>query len=74
MYTVTTVVIPVNARMHRGRHGSVTHALGRKRVLDTLLAATYSSSVFHCILTADQKGFALFGGISVLSPESAGAE
>ena len=27
MYTVTTVVLPVNARMHRGRHGSVTHAL-----------------------------------------------
>jgi predicted nucleic acid-binding protein len=44
------------------------HELLRKRVLDTMLAATYASNGYHCLLTTDRKGFALFEGVSVLAP------
>jgi len=47
------------------------HDLGRKRVLDTLLAATYAGNGYHCVLTTDRKGFALFDGITVLAPPEA---
>jgi hypothetical protein len=47
------------------------HDLGRKRVLDTMLAATYASNGYHCLLTTDRKGFALFDGITVLLPTAA---
>jgi predicted nucleic acid-binding protein len=44
------------------------HDLGTKRVLDTMLAATYASNGYHCLLTTDRKGFALFEGFTVLLP------
>jgi hypothetical protein len=47
------------------------HDLGRNRVLDTMLAATYASNGYHCLLTTDRKGFALFDGITVLLPPAA---
>ncbi len=34
----------------------------------TMLAATYASNGYHCLLTTDRKGFALFEGVSVLAP------
>jgi predicted nucleic acid-binding protein len=46
------------------------HRLGRKRVLDTLLASTYASNGFHSILTTDATGFEVFQDITVLKPES----
>jgi len=47
------------------------HGLGRKRVLDTMLAATYASNGYHCLLSTDRRGFALFDGITVLGPPEA---
>lgn len=48
------------------------HDRGRKRALDTMLAATYASNGYHLLLTTDRKGFALFDGITVLLPPEAG--
>lgn len=37
------------------------HALGRKRLLDTLLAATYESAGIASLLTTDARDFSVFG-------------
>ena len=38
------------------------HHLGRERLLDTMLAATYLAAGVHVIATLDARDFALFGG------------
>lgn len=38
-----------------------THRLGRKRVLDTLLAATYGSAGIESVLTTNARDFGVFG-------------
>jgi predicted nucleic acid-binding protein len=42
--------------------------LGRKRILDTFLAATYVSHGIRRILSTDAEGFRLFGALEVLHP------
>lgn len=37
------------------------HRLGRKRLLDTQLAATYYSAGVTCLMTANETDFAVFG-------------
>lgn len=44
------------------------HDLGRKRLLDTLLAATYLSNDVASILTTNARDFHVFGKFSVLEP------
>lgn len=44
------------------------HKLGRKRLLDTLLAATYSQAGVQSILTNNPSDFAVFDNISCISP------
>jgi predicted nucleic acid-binding protein len=44
------------------------HTLGRKRVLDTLLAATYFTNDVRSIVTTNQRDFRVFGRFSVLEP------
>jgi predicted nucleic acid-binding protein len=44
------------------------HALGRKRLLDTLLAATYFTNDVPSIVTTNQRDFRVFGRFSVLEP------
>ena len=44
------------------------HALGRKRLLDTLLAATYFANDVQSIVTTNQRDFRVFGRFSVLEP------
>ena len=44
------------------------HALGRKRLLDTLLAATYFTNDVQSIITTNQRDFRVFGRFSVLEP------
>ena len=39
----------------------VRHQLGRKRVLDTMLAATYRSAGVTSLLTLNADDFAVFG-------------
>lgn len=45
-----------------------THGLGRKRLLDTHLAATYWASNVHRIMTHNPRDFSIFGGFELLVP------
>jgi predicted nucleic acid-binding protein len=42
--------------------------LGRMRIHDTLLAATYLSAGIKEIVTSDREGFEVFGGLTVRDP------
>lgn len=44
------------------------HRLGRKRVLDTMLAATYRSAGITSLLTLNAADFAVFGEFACLGP------
>lgn len=44
------------------------HELGRKRLLDTLLAATYFSNDVRSILTTNARDFHVYGRFTVLEP------
>jgi predicted nucleic acid-binding protein len=45
-----------------------THRLGRKRILDTLLAATYRSAGISSLLTTNARDFNIFGGFTCVVP------
>src|SRR5256885_965768 len=47
--------------------------LGRKRLLDTLLAATYKQAGIHSLLTTNPADFALFGVFSCVTPTGTGS-
>ena len=47
------------------------HRLGRKRVLDTLLAATYQRAGIYSILTTNPHDFEVLEGVTYLVPRSA---
>ncbi len=44
------------------------HRLGRKRLIDTMLAATYYAAGVDSILTTNAKDFAVFGCFSCITP------
>ncbi len=44
------------------------HALGRKRILDTLLAATYERAGIRSLLTTNPADFAIFGVFNCITP------
>jgi predicted nucleic acid-binding protein len=44
------------------------HKLGRKRLLDTLLAATYFSNGVRSILSSNARDFGVFGCFDVVVP------
>ena len=44
------------------------HRLGRKRLLDTILAATYFSSGVRSILSSDLRDYGVFGCFEVIVP------
>ena len=44
------------------------HRLGRKRLLDTQLAATHWAVGVRRVLTPNARDFAIFGGFQILSP------
>jgi len=44
------------------------HLLGRKRLLDTLLAATYWSAGFRSIVTLNRADFEVFGCFTIVTP------
>ncbi len=44
------------------------HRLGRKRILDTLLAATYWSAGIRSIVTLDRADFVVFGRFAIVEP------
>jgi predicted nucleic acid-binding protein len=43
-------------------------SLGRKRLLDTLLAATFHQAGIHSILTTNAADFAVFGVFTCITP------
>lgn len=45
-------------------------SLGRKRLLDTLLAATYRRAGIHSLLTTNQADFMVFGVFTCITPTS----
>lgn len=45
-----------------------SHTLGRKRLLDTLLAATYWSAGVRSLLTTNPADFTAFGGFRCVVP------
>jgi len=61
-------VIPGEAAVAQFFDWHRTHGLGRKRILDTLLAATYRSAGINSILTTDAKDFAGLGGFQCVEP------
>jgi predicted nucleic acid-binding protein len=48
-------------------------SLGRKRLLDTLLAATYSRAGIQSLLTTNPSDFGVFGVFACITPAPAGA-
>ena len=44
--------------------------LGRKRLLDTLLAATYSQAGIRSLLTTNPADFSVFGAFTCITPNS----
>jgi predicted nucleic acid-binding protein len=48
-------------------------SLGRKRLLDTLLAATYRQAGIQSLLTANPADFGVFGVFTCITPKAAGA-
>jgi len=44
------------------------HRLGRKRILDTLLAATYFTAGITSLMTTDTFGFQVFGLFQIVRP------
>ena len=44
------------------------HGLGRKRILDTMLAATYRDAGINSLLTTNAKDFAILGGFLCVTP------
>jgi len=45
-------------------------ALGRKRLLDTLLAATYLRAGIRSLLTTNPADFAVFGAFTCITPKA----
>ena len=46
-------------------------SLGRKRLLDTLLAATYRQAGIQSLLTTNQADFSVFGVFTCITPNPA---
>ena len=57
----TDQVIPANDAVSRFHEWMRRHRLGRKRVLDTFLAATYCSAGITSLLTLNSEDFVVFG-------------
>ncbi len=49
------------------------HRLGRKRLLDTLLAATYRTAGANSLLTLNSADFVILGGFTFIAPKPTSA-
>ena len=63
-----TQMFPVDAVVELFFSWHRKHGLGRKRLLDTLLAATYRSGGINYLLTTNPNDFAVLGGVQCVSP------
>lgn len=64
----TTRVFPDHAAVGQFLTWLQQYSLGRKRLLDTLLAATYQSVGIDSILTTNAADFAVFGAFRCVTP------
>jgi predicted nucleic acid-binding protein len=63
-----TRVFPEHAATWQFLSWLAEFSLGRKRLLDTLLAATYKQAGIHSLLTTNPTDFALFGEFRCITP------
>ena len=60
--------MPSDDALSRFNEWMLRHRLGRKRVLDTMLAATYRGAGITSLLTLNAPDFAVFGEFTCLGP------
>ena len=63
----TRQVLPTDLALARFHEWMRMHQLGRKRVLDTLLAATFQTAGITSLLTLDSADFTVFGGFDFVA-------
>lgn len=63
-----TQIFPTDATVPMFFEWHQYHRLGRKRILDTFLAATYRTVGIDTILTTNADDFVVFGGFQCLVP------
>jgi predicted nucleic acid-binding protein len=63
-----TQVFPTNAAVNTFVAWMKTHGLGRRRILDTLLGATYSTAGIKSLMTTNSRDFKIFGVFSIIEP------
>ena len=63
-------VFPDNAAVRLFLDWLEQHRLGRKRLLDTLLASTYRIANIDSILTTNPHDFAVLGGFTCIVPRA----
>ena len=64
-------VFPDDAATHQYLTWVKQFSLGRKRLLDTLLAATYHQAGIRSLLTTNPADFAVFGVFTCITPSGA---
>ena len=65
----TEQVVPTPESVAQFWRWMVEFRLGRKRLLDTMLAATYVSHSVHTILSSNARDYGTFGCLNVIVPE-----
>ena len=60
--------MPTDDALSRFHEWMLRHRLGRKRVLDTMRAATYRSGGVTSLLTLNAQNFTVFGEFTCLGP------
>jgi len=63
-----TQVFPTDAAINTFLGWMKQHGLGRKRILDTLLGATYLSAGITSLITTNSRDFRIFGVFKILEP------
>lgn len=61
-------ITPIGTTVPRFQRWITEHRLGRKRLLDTLLAATFEAHQIENIITSDPKGFQVFNIFNITDP------
>jgi predicted nucleic acid-binding protein len=63
-----TQVFPTGAAVNTFLGWMKQHSLGRKRILDTLLGATYLTAGITSLMTTNSRDFRIFGVFSIIEP------
>ena len=65
----TEHVVPTSESVATFCEWMTQFSLGRKRILDTMLAATYYTHGIHCLLSSNARDYAVFGCFEVVVPQ-----